>query len=146
VTGALKNVAGTAFKSLIPGGSIGLQALSSLSGEAEEELSESSENNLEKWKNFVGFAENAYESLIDNFNESAIKNPIAANNLANQSLRNAMQKSRTRSSGHFTRPGGVSQRSGLSGTLHRRKKRYRLKEGDDIRIKGNKFVIRIQGL
>jgi hypothetical protein len=144
VTDALKNLATGALNSVAPGASVGLQALGSLGGEGE--LSESSENNLEKWRNFVGFAEHAYENLIDNFNESAIKNPISANNLANLSLRNAMQKTRYRSNASLRQPAGYSQGSRQFGTMSHRKKRYRLRKGDDIGIKGDNFTIRIKGL
>ena len=118
--------------------------MTSLSGDSE--LSESSSNNLEKWNNFVGFAEIAYENLIDNFSESAIKNPIAANNLANQSLRNAMQKSRNRSKTNFRQPMETRHASRQLGSTGPRKKRYRLRRGDDIGIKGDTFIIRIKGL
>jgi hypothetical protein len=142
VTDAIKNIATGALNSFAPGASVGLQALSSLSGESE--FPESSENNLEKWKNFVGFAEIAYENLIDNFNETAIKNPIAANNLANQSLQTAKQKSKYRS--NFRPHTRTSHSSRKLGSITSRKKRFRIRRGDDIGIKGNNFYIRIKGL
>jgi hypothetical protein len=145
------SAAKTAISSAVPGGSIGVQVLDSLSGASEyssqdSEFPDSSETNLEKWKNFVTVSEVAFENLFDNFNESAVKNPVDANKLANQALQSAVSQTAAKAqlgqartgiskSTQYYRPG----RTGTLGYTNKRKYKLSVRKGDNI-------VLRIKGL
>ena len=155
--GALTSAAKAAISSAVPGGSIGLQVLDSLGGGSaskssasesamqDSEFPDSSETNLERWKNFVSVSEIAFENLFDNFNESAVKNPVAANNLAHQALQSAVSQNALNTqlgqTGKAIRKSPSNYRSGQTGTLgytNKRKYKLRVRKGDNIvlRIKG----------
>jgi hypothetical protein len=156
--GALTSAAKAAISGAVPGGSIGLQVLDSLGGGSssqsaaseysrqDSEFPDSSESNLEKWKNFVSVSEVAFENLFDNFNESAVKDPVTANKLANQALQSAVSqtaaKAQSGQAGTARSKGTQYYRSGRIGTLgntNKRKYKLRVRKGDNI-------VIRIKGL
>ncbi|HSF51036.1 MAG TPA: hypothetical protein VLA74_09785 [Nitrososphaeraceae archaeon] len=155
--GALGSAAKVALSSAIPGGSIGLQVLDSLGGGSgssatseyasqDTEFPDSSEIDLEKWKNFVTVSELAFENLFDNFNESAVTDPVAANKLANQALQNAVSQTAAKTQVGQTGT-GISKttpyyrraQTRTVGYTKRRKYKLRVRKGDNI-------VLRIKGL
>ena len=112
----------------------------------DSEFPDSSEINMERWKNFVSVSEIAFENLFDNFNESAIKDTVAANKLANQALQSAVSQNAPNTqlgqAGKAIDKSTSYYRSGRTGKLgyaNKRKYKLRVRKGDNI-------VLRIKGL
>ena len=60
------------------------------------ETAQDSESNIETWKNFVRLSEAAYDYVLKNMNEAAVKDPTAASKLAAQAFQSAASKYRSR--------------------------------------------------
>ena len=119
----MKGPLGAAFKSIAsvhPGGAAALGALSSLG------LTETSENNIDLWKNYVGIVKEAYEQLAENFDERTAIDPALANRLVSRAFDAARLKQRG-PAGRMARPYRDSRTGG-----HRRSIRVSARRGQRV--------------
>ena len=103
--GMLGSLAKTGLASVIPGGSAALPILNTL---GLSEISEDSENNLDRWKDFVRLSEISYEHLAQNLDLNSIKSPIAASKLASKSFQTAAATIQNRNRGSSYPSRGLS--------------------------------------
>jgi hypothetical protein len=91
VKGALLNFGKQAIGSVVPGGTIALDAMKSIGLGAGEEPAEERET----WENYVTLAREAYEHLADNLTTTADK-PAEATRLASNAVQHAIREAQTR--------------------------------------------------
>jgi hypothetical protein len=86
------------------------------------ETAEYGANSLESWKEFVELSESMYEDIVNNLNEAALKDPVAANQIASKAFGTAASRIRARAP-----PGSYDRRN-------RRRYSLRLRPGQRIRL------------
>jgi hypothetical protein len=123
--GMLGSLAKSGLASVIPGGSAVLPVLNSV---GLSEISEESENSLDRWKDFVRLSEISYEYLAQNLDSNSMKSPIAASRLASKSFQTAASMVRNRSR-------GVSYPGRGSSSPRRKSYKLRVRNGDVIKLR-----------
>jgi hypothetical protein len=132
--GMLGSLAKTGLASVIPGGSAALPILNSL---GLSEISENSENSLDRWKDFVRLSEISYEYLAQNLDANSMKNPIAASRLASNAFQTAatMVRNRNRGSPYPSRRSGSPYPSRRSSYPRGKSYKLHIRPGDIVKLR-----------